>query len=265
MADVDDKRARRRAIVNRYDAKMRARPVEEIPFPEVKRCCKCGEVKPAAEFYRHGNSKDGLQPRCRVCKSRDHAEKQDQKGRKRRMSAALMGRLGIEMPPPPIEETPDGAIMRVPLGGADCAIIDAADWPLVAGHHWYRIDSGYAVTNASVGDSKRILYMHVLIFGDADAPEVDHRDRDKLNNRRKNLRRASRRLNSANTGRRSDSSAPFKCVRLLPSGRWQARVRVDGRERSLGTYATAEEAARAYDEGARKVFGEFAGVNFGST
>jgi hypothetical protein len=46
------------------------------------------------------------------------------------------------------------------------------------------------------------------------------------------------------------------------SGRWIARIFLEGRQRSLGCYDTAEEAARAYDAAAREAWGEFAFANF---
>lgn len=48
----------------------------------------------------------------------------------------------------------------------------------------------------------------------------------------------------------------------MPSGRWQVRVTVDGRPRSLESYASPEDAARRYDQLAKKEFGEFAALNF---
>lgn len=61
--------------------------------------------------------------------------------------------------------------------------------------------------------------------------------------------------------RRTDSAQPFKGVERRGNV-WRARIRVSSKARSLGHYSTAEQAARAYDEAARRAFGDKACVNF---
>lgn len=262
MAEADDRAARRRATVAKYDEKMRARRPEAIAVPTEKRCAGCGEVKPAEAFGKSSTAKSGLQPRCKVCLARAHAAKQDQKGRKRRISASLMAKLGMEIPTPPIEETPDGLVMRVPLGNERFAVIDASDWPLVSGRHWHMTTSGYAVTNGKVGGKPRLIYMHIVIFGDSDAPEVDHRDLDKLNNRRGNLRPATSGRNKENREKPGHSTSPYKGVSFHRlTGKWRASVSSEGVSHYLGLFSTPEDAAAAYDKAATRLHGEFARLN----
>jgi hypothetical protein len=98
------------------------------------------------------------------------------------------------------------------------------------------------------------LYM----TGEWPAAEIDHRDLNGRNNRWRNLRLASRHDNVRNCAKRSHSRWPFKGVRQLRSGRWNARVRLEGREINIGTFDTVEQAHEAYMAKARELFGEFA-------
>lgn len=77
---------------------------------------------------------------------------------------------------------------------------------------------------------------------------VDHENRNKLDNRRSNLKPCTEVENQANRGRRRDSTAPFKGVTRHPSGKWQARRTVAGCRRSFGYHDTPEAAAAALVE-----------------
>jgi hypothetical protein len=89
--------------------------------------------------------------------------------------------------------------------------------------------------------------------------QVDHIDRDRMNNRWRNLREADNSLNQVNTGLRSDNKTGFKGVYWVEAkGKWRARVGVRGRDVHLGYFNTAEEASAAYFKAARLYFGEFA-------
>lgn len=259
MADVDPNIAHRRDIVNRHNRKKLARTDAEIAYPAEKRCAGCEQVKPAAAFSKHRVSRDGLRPRCKVCISRQHMEQKAPTDRKRRVNPAVLERLSIEQPAPPVETTDAGPIMRVPLTQGAFAVIDAADWPLVKGRNWHLGGSGYAVSNGVGATKARPIYMHVVLFGGPSAEDVDHEDRDRLNNRRCNLRDATRSLNHANKAKGSrDKLSCFKGVHPLPSGRWAARVR----GKHIGTFDSEEAAARAYDAAARIEYGPFAAPNF---
>lgn len=156
----------------------------------------------------------------------------------------------------------DGLSVGVPLTQGKFAWVDAADWPLVQPFNWYAMrqprDRWYARTERWLGGGRKIgTYIHRMILGDI-ATHIDHADGDGLNNRRTNLRPATRVQNLANARRRIDSRHQYKGVVLLPHGRWIARCQ----RRHLGTFDNEEAAARAYDAHVRVLFGEYALLNF---
>ena len=88
--------------------------------------------------------------------------------------------------------------------------------------------------------------------------EIDHKNRNKLDNRRENLRPATRTQNCQNTVEHSNSTTGFKGVNYRKDvGKYRARIRINGERVMLGWFKTAEEASRAYDEAAKKHHGEF--------
>lgn len=88
---------------------------------------------------------------------------------------------------------------------------------------------------------------------------VDHANGDKTDNRIINLREATAQQNAANSRRHQDSSCSHKGVTFdVSRQKWRASLkRPDGR-RYIGRYPTKEQAAAAYAEVAKEVFGEFA-------
>jgi hypothetical protein len=109
--------------------------------------------------------------------------------------------------------------------------------------------------------------MHRLILAPPDGMEVDHADRNGLNNRRANLRIATRAQNLQNRGSHTRSGQPstseFKGVSWDKArAAWKANINVHGRQEHLGRYSSEVEAARAYDLRAHEAFGPFAFLNF---
>jgi hypothetical protein len=101
--------------------------------------------------------------------------------------------------------------------------------------------------------------MHRYLMGEP-SEEVDHENGDGLDNRRKNLRRATHAQNMMNALSRRGSSR-FKGV-FWSVNRWQAAIRDDYRKVYLGQFKIEEDAARAYDDAARRIHGAFARLNF---
>ena len=97
-----------------------------------------------------------------------------------------------------------------------------------------------------------------FLFGDVRPDVWDHINGDPLDNRRCNIRRATKLQNNYN--RKTWSSTGFKGVRATHcvSKPYRAVIRVDGKAKHLGYYKTPQEANTAYHVAAVAAFGEFA-------
>lgn len=148
--------------------------------------------------------------------------------------------------------------MKIALTQGMCAEIDDADYALVNEFKWHvtkRRTTWYARTNVG----RKQLFMHRLLL--PNVPRVDHVDRDGLNNKRSNLRPASTSENGGNSGLNRKNSSGYRGV-CRYRNRWLAFIGGKKRRTYLGSFATPEAAARAYDKAARERYGEFAYQNF---
>jgi hypothetical protein len=152
----------------------------------------------------------------------------------------------------------------IPLTQGLNAIVDVEDFDWLSKWNWHadkKRHTFYAARTVAHGESRTTVQMHRLILGESSRKECDHKNRNGLDNRRNNLRKASPTNNRCNMARHRDNRSGFKGVKLV-NGRFVAAISVAGVYRYIGCYATPEEAARAYDEAAKKFHGEFAVLNF---
>lgn len=108
-------------------------------------------------------------------------------------------------------------------------------------------------------DRRRVLLSRVIVQPDA-AFQVDHINCDGTDNRRQNLRQCSPAENARNRRKERGSANPSKGVFQYPSGRFNAKIMVDGKRFNLGTYDTLPEAEQAYAQAALRLHGDFARV-----
>jgi hypothetical protein len=143
-------------------------------------------------------------------------------------------------------------------------LVDDQDYAELSRHTWTPQHHGrtvYAVESYGCcgGAGRR---MHRLIMGALPGMQVDHKDGDGLNNTRTNLRIADSRQNQGNRRKQSGASRFKGVCRTTRGVPWRAVIKENGVQKHLGSYRTEEEAAIAYDDAARRVFGAFAAVNF---
>jgi hypothetical protein len=119
----------------------------------------------------------------------------------------------------------------------------------------------YVTSRIGFGLSGRVILLHRLLLECPPDKIVDHRNRDGLDNRRSNLRIATKSTNMMNSARRK-SSTGFRGVKSMDRGDFMCQCGFNGRKIYGGRHATAEDAARAYDRLAIDLHGEFAVLNF---
>lgn len=148
----------------------------------------------------------------------------------------------------------------IPLTKGNYAIVDDEDYELVTGYRWY-LTNGYARSEKMTDYNRDRVRMHSLILKKHGIPHkrVDHINRNRLDNRKINLRPATTRQNSMNKASRPHSSK-YKGVSKHTIGNW-SRWQVYLGRKYLGVYNNEINAAKVYNEAAKRKFGEFAYIN----
>lgn len=154
---------------------------------------------------------------------------------------------------------PDSAY--VPLANGEEAIVSLEDVENVCAFRWRCSLEGYAVRNEGTAQTPSFAHisMHRQVMGFPEGVEVDHRNRNRLDNRRTNLRLASNGEQADNASLRSDNKSGYKgviwhkrdCV-------WIAYTQHRKRRIQIGRFTSVEEAAEAYRSTIVNLKGEFA-------
>lgn len=157
---------------------------------------------------------------------------------------------------------------KIPLGEGRFTIVEPRDYYRLNRFHWYAVgqdDLIYAVRNViKPGVRSKSVSMHRELMNAPEDRLVDHRNNDALDNRMANLRLATYSQNRINSRRdKSKTSSKYIGVCLDKSrNRWVAYINFESKRIHLRRFKNEIDAAKAYDEAARKYHGEFARLNF---
>jgi len=142
--------------------------------------------------------------------------------------------------------------------GGEEVYVDAEDYEFVNRHNWF-VKQGYAITRMNGKD----LYMHRMIFGKIPAGMVvDHVDRDKLNNRKGNLRPASHVQNVFNSNAGEGVGVSHYVGVSRKRGKWMASCSIKDKDVYIGIHDDEIECAKMRDAFVYRLRGELGFLNF---
>ena len=158
-------------------------------------------------------------------------------------------------------------MIEIPLTQGQVALIDDEDYDLVSQYKWCaqwnpHTKSYYAKTNIrKVDGTWTMLHMHRLIMNAKKGEQVDHINHNTIDNRKENLRLCTNSQNQHNQGKRVNNTSGCKGITWHKRDkRWQAQIKLNGKNIHLGLFLTPEEAYEAYCKAALERHGEFSKV-----
>jgi hypothetical protein len=158
-------------------------------------------------------------------------------------------------------------VKKISLTKGLIAVVGDEDFDYLSQFKWYSVGHDGKEYAARYGGRNKGLAQHIrmhrVVLNAPNGTEVDHVNRDRLDNRKLNLRLATRSQNGSNRDKFAGRThSAFKGVTYHKRDRcWQATICVNGDYIHLGYFNTERGAALAYNNAAVKYHGEFAKLN----
>lgn len=155
---------------------------------------------------------------------------------------------------------------EIKLKRGKVAFVDDEDFEFINQWEWGYMKSGntfYAIRNERTGKNKyKLISMHRVIMGTPKGMEVDHVNHDGLFNIKINLKNCTHKENMRNISVYKNNSSGAKGVYWHARQRkWRAQININGKRSTVDAYANKIDATIAYNEAAKKHYGEFASLN----
>lgn len=147
-----------------------------------------------------------------------------------------------------------GKLLKIETHKGEVIYADAEDYEILKDHSWCVSKTGYAVARIN----HKTVKMHRYIL-EQTVPDkvIDHKNHNKLDNRKSYLRVCTIEENNKNHPGVKDRSLPVG-ISITKYGRYRARISVNRNEIRLGNYTNLEDAIAARREGEIRYCGEFA-------
>jgi hypothetical protein len=156
-------------------------------------------------------------------------------------------------------------VKRIPLNQGKICLVDDEDYDWVKKLNLHAIYNGTWYVRCDI-KSKHFM-LHRLILNATKGVKVDHISGNGLDNRRCNLRPVTPSQNNMNRVKSTiingrTCTSVYKGVSWnKPINKWIVHIKINGKARHVGCFTSEIDAAKAYNEEAKKVFGEYAKLN----
>ena len=153
-------------------------------------------------------------------------------------------------------------VSLIPLSQGRVAIVDRINYDYLMQWKWCVTKGGgtFRTYYACRTESSRKISMHRQLLATPKGLQSDHINHNGLDNRRVNLRTCTVSANQQNQLPRLHGTSQHKGVSLHRKS-WVARIACYGKHGYLGAFRTEIEAAKAYNNAAKVLFGKFAYLN----
>ena len=150
----------------------------------------------------------------------------------------------------------------IPLSSCDeMAMVDDEDFARCFQHRWFLDKGGFP---AMTPERDRRIRLSAFVLGIERGSSVIHKDRNKFNSQKDNLRATDRSAKAQVAPKRSTNTSGYKGVSFHKQAKkWVSVIGNQGYVLYLGIFKTKEEAAKAYDLKALELYGEHADFNLG--
>ena len=147
---------------------------------------------------------------------------------------------------------------EIVLSGGEITFVDDWDFEKLNRHNWY-CHKGYAVRK---GANRSYIAMHRVVLGTPSDRDTDHINRNRLDNRRENLRACTESENQHNTEKPKHNTSGYKGVYWRKDqNKWIAKIKFQKKEIHIGCFGDFVSAVIAYNRVALRLHGEFAYLN----
>ena len=139
--------------------------------------------------------------------------------------------------------------------------VDDEDFGSLSRHRWF-VQQGRKHIYVARRKAGKTILLHRVIMQPPHGMIVDHINGNGLDNRRANLRVCTHSLNNHNHKRRGATSKYRGVSFERRPKKWRVMIRKDNKRHWIGSFADEIEAAIAYDEAAKQLWGKEACLNF---